>query len=72
MIYFINDEDYSQKKNANISMDNANNEGWWTQVELQKLILASNKIKTIDKEIKNLPKLTILDVIINLILFLIV
>ena len=35
---------------------------WWDQVEIQKLILASNKIKIVPKDIKALTALTTLDV----------
>ena len=35
---------------------------WWQQVELQKLILASNKIKIIPRDVKNLQSLVTLDV----------
>ena len=35
---------------------------WWDAVELTKLILASNKIKSVPKDIKCLSLLTTLDV----------
>lgn len=35
---------------------------WWEQVELQKLILASNKLKNVPKMLKNLQTLVTLDV----------
>ncbi|XP_065643607.1 leucine-rich repeat-containing protein 40 isoform X2 [Hydra vulgaris] len=36
-------------------------ERWWDQVDLRKLILASNEIKCISNEVKYLPALTVLD-----------
>jgi hypothetical protein len=43
-------------------MDNQEDFKWWEQTELQKLILASNKIKIIPKEIQNLQTLITFDV----------
>ena len=44
-------------------MDHADDEyRWWQQTELQKLIMASNSIKVIPKDIKNLLSLHTLDV----------
>ena len=36
-------------------------ERWWDQVDLKKLIVASNQLSEISPEIKNLPALTVLD-----------
>ena len=44
----------------NVSLAN-NDERWWDQVDLRKLILASNKLKEIPSGIKNLPALTVVD-----------
>jgi hypothetical protein len=43
--------------------ENSNECRWWQQTELQKLIVASNKIKSIPRDIKNLQSLVSLDVI---------
>ncbi len=45
----------------NISLDNTE-ERWWEQVDLTKLILASNQLTHLSEDIKNLPALTVLDV----------
>ena len=37
-------------------------ESWWENVDLTKLILASNQLTRISGDIKNLPCLTVLDV----------
>ncbi|XP_066932764.1 leucine-rich repeat-containing protein 40-like [Clytia hemisphaerica] len=37
-------------------------ERWWDQVDLRKLILASNQLSEISGEIKNLPALNVLDI----------
>ncbi len=47
-----------------MNSDNNDEYRWWQQTELQKLILASNKIKVVPKDIKNLQSLVTLDVII--------
>ena len=54
----------AEKINGSISLDDENNDSlkWWDQIELVKLILASNKIKYIPKEIKQLFSLVVLDV----------
>ena len=44
-----------------ISMDNADDR-WWEQVDLTKLILASNAIDHLSEDIKLLPALVSLDV----------
>ena len=66
-VWFLNKLDTSMdksKKDMNISMDNNDNEDskWWNQVELTKLILASNKIKQIPTDIQQLDTLCTLDV----------
>jgi len=44
----------------NVSMA-ASDERWWDQVDLRKLILASNQLTEISSEIQHLPALTVLD-----------
>eukprot|EP00112_Aurelia_sp_Birch-Aquarium-sp1_P003995 Seg1452.3 transcript_id=Seg1452.3/GoldUCD/mRNA.D3Y31 product="Leucine-rich repeat-containing protein 40" protein_id=Seg1452.3/GoldUCD/D3Y31 len=43
------------------SIDTGDGDRWWEQVDLKKLILASNQIKELSAEIKNLPALNVLD-----------
>lgn len=45
----------------NISLNNTEDR-WWEQVDLTKLILASNTLTQLSEEIHNLPALTVLDV----------
>ena len=45
----------------NVSLDNTEDR-WWDQVDLNKLILASNRIQEISEELKTLSALTVLDV----------
>lgn len=63
-VWNINLEKFDEKKSSGIAMDTNDNDEyrWWQQAELQKLILASNKIKVISKEIKNLNSIVTLDV----------
>ena len=49
----------------NISLDNAEDR-WWEQVDLTKLILASNSLVSISEDIHQLPALTVLDVCVKL------
>ena len=44
-----------------VSLD-ASGDRWWEQVDLRKLILASNQLKQLSSDIQNLPALTVLDV----------
>lgn len=44
-----------------ISMDDADDR-WWEQIDLNKLILASNGISQLSDDIRLLPALTVLDV----------
>lgn len=44
-----------------ISLDNADDR-WWEQVDLTKLILASNAISSLSDDVRLLPALTVLDV----------
>jgi len=48
-----------------ISMDNVDDR-WWEQVDLTKLILASNAIDRLSEDIKLLPALVTLDVSISI------
>eukprot|EP00794_Sanderia_malayensis_P008306 gene8306-9191_t len=43
-----------------VSLDNTADR-WWQQTDLRKLILASNQIKTLSPEVRNLPALNVLD-----------
>ena len=45
----------------NISLNNTEDR-WWEQVDLTKLILASNTLTQLSEDISNLPALTVLDV----------
>ena len=40
---------------------------WWEQLDLTKLILASNALTNLSEDIQLLPALTVLDVCVNLI-----
>ena len=46
----------------NVSLDSPEDDKWWEQVDLSKLILASNSISEISPEITHLPALAVLDV----------
>lgn len=46
----------------NVSLDCTEDDKWWEQVDLTKLILASNKLTEISSEIVQLPALVVLDV----------
>ena len=61
-VYLLNVEKFSDSQSASVAMDNNEGDRWWQQVELQKLILASNKIKILSKDIQNLKTLITLDV----------
>jgi len=50
-----------------ISMDDADDR-WWEQIDLTKLILASNALDHLAEDIKLLPALVVLDVCINYLL----
>jgi len=45
----------------NVSLDSTE-ERWWDQIDLTKLILASNKLSSLSGDIVNLPALEFLDV----------
>ena len=49
------------EEGKNLSLDNAEDR-WWDQVELNKLIMASNLLTTIPDDIAQLTALVILDV----------
>ena len=59
-VWRINIDVPEEGKNA--SIDSGDGDRWWEQVDLKKLILASNQIKELSSEIKNLPALNVLDV----------
>ena len=46
----------------NVSLDSTEDDKWWEQIDLNKLILASNKLTEISPEIVQLPALAVLDV----------
>ena len=46
----------------NVSLDSAEDDKWWEQIDLSKLILASNKLTEVSPEIVQLPALAVLDV----------
>ncbi|XP_065069918.1 leucine-rich repeat-containing protein 40-like isoform X2 [Rhopilema esculentum] len=50
------------EEGKNVSLDTGSGDRWWEQVDLRKLILASNQIKELSSEIRNLPALNVLDV----------
>lgn len=58
-VWRLNQELPSEAKS--VSLDNTD-ERWWEQVELEKLILASNCLTEISENISQLPALTVLDV----------
>ena len=45
-----------------VSLDCTEDDKWWEQIDLTKLILASNKLIEISSEIVQLPALAVLDV----------
>ena len=49
------------EESKTVSLDNTD-ERWWEQEDLQKLILASNQLKSLSEDIKLLPALNLLDV----------
>ena len=50
------------EEGKSVSLDTGDGDRWWEQVDLKKLILASNKLKELSPDIKNLPALNVLDV----------
>ena len=61
-VWHLNTQDFGVSKSTTIEYGEANEFKWWEQVDLNKLILASNKIKTITKDVQNLNSLVSLDV----------
>lgn len=59
-------DEEKESKTRSVSFDKPDQDEskWWTYVELNKLILASNKIRVIPREVNMLSSLTVLDVII--------
>lgn len=53
---------YINEKNEPNDDQNDENFKWWDRVNLTKLILASNKLKTVPKNVQLLSSLVILDV----------
>jgi len=49
-------------KGQDASWDNKGDEKWWDQLDLSKLILASNQLVQLSPDIRMLPALTVLDV----------
>lgn len=62
------DEKDSKAKSVSFDKSDQDESKWWTYVELTKLILASNKIRVIPREVNMLSSLTVLDVSSNLFL----
>ncbi len=63
-VWTINDLDEQEKKNVSkgLSLDRVEDtESWWDFVELNKLILASNKLSSLPPSVGNLLALTVLD-----------
>ena len=50
------------EEGKNVSLDTSNDDRWWDQVDLSKLILASNTLTAISPQITQLPALSVLDV----------
>ena len=61
-VWHLNTQDFGVSKSTNLEYGEANEFKWWEQVDLNKLILASNKIKIITKDVENLNSLVSLDV----------
>ena len=61
-IWNLNSQDIGVSKSVSLEAEE-NDFKWWDQVDLNKLILASNKIKSIPKDVRNLSSLVTLDVI---------
>ncbi len=62
-VWRINAQD-AVAANKSASIDNDENDfKWWDQIDLNKLIAASNKIKIIPKDVQHLSTLVTLDVI---------
>lgn len=51
-----------------VCLDNADDR-WWEQVDLTKLILASNILTSLSEDIRLLPALTVLDASLSTVLF---
>ena len=64
-VWIINSELSQDTRKVDLTMNTENTDEyrWWQQTELQKLIIASNKITSIPKDVKNLQSLVSLDVI---------
>eukprot|EP00096_Caligus_rogercresseyi_P008957 TRINITY_DN2947_c0_g1_i1.p1 TRINITY_DN2947_c0_g1~~TRINITY_DN2947_c0_g1_i1.p1 ORF type:complete len:639 (-),score=176.94 TRINITY_DN2947_c0_g1_i1:1306-3222(-) len=60
-VWKINDPDSSRSNNVSLSMDRVAETNWWDEVDITKLILASNKLKEISGHIGSLISLTVLD-----------
>ena len=58
-VWHINTE---PPKGQDASWDTKGDEKWWDQVDLSKLILASNQLLELSQDICMLPALTVLDV----------
>ncbi|XP_064624717.1 leucine-rich repeat-containing protein 40-like [Lineus longissimus] len=58
-VWRINTDLPEESKNVNL---NNTDDRWWEQVDLTKLILASNQLVSLSEDIKLLPALTVIDV----------
>ena len=54
--------DPPQQQQSSLSFGADENDRWWEQTELVKLILAGNGLKELSEDIRLLPALTVLDV----------
>ena len=57
-VWRVNDELPEESKNMMFDTEDR----WWEQVDLTKLILASNALSDLSEDIRMLPALTVLDV----------
>ncbi|CAB4054425.1 Leucine-rich repeat-containing protein 40 [Lepeophtheirus salmonis] len=66
-VWKINDPDQSRTKSISLSMDRVAESNWWDEVDITKLILASNKLTQISENISSLVSLQVIDLHDNLI-----
>lgn len=61
IVWSINSLTSDEVKTLSISMDQPDEDQWWEYVELTKMILASNSLKTVSPDIRNYQALNVLD-----------
>ncbi|KFM78556.1 Leucine-rich repeat-containing protein 40, partial [Stegodyphus mimosarum] len=61
VVWNINSLTAEESKSLSLSLDSNDDDRWWEYVDLTKLVLASNTLKSISPEISNYPALQILD-----------